>query len=326
MNRELLLLRHGQAVATDRRGDFHRPLKGKGKRGAQRIAIWLASNDLVPDHTLSSGAERALNTARKCCKAMGVPGFSIQRSDALYLASAQTLLDELRRVPAEAKRVMLVGHNPGLEHLLSSLCDAPPATPPDHQLMPTATLARLAFSGEWRDLRPGQARLLALQRSADLPATFPFATPEGIEQRSRPAYYYTQSSAIPYHIEDGCLQVLIVRSSSNRHWVVPKGIADPGITPQGSALKEAKEEAGIEGRIVGGPLGSYEYPKWGATCSVDVYAMQVERELPEEEWEEHHRGRRWVSHEIAAWLLKQRALVPMIEELAARHAEAVCQD
>ena len=118
---------------------------------------------------------------------------------------------------------------------------------------------------------------------------------------------------------------MIVRSSSDRHWVVPKGIADPGISPQESALKEAKEEAGIEGRIVGEALGSYEYPKWGATCSVTVYPMLVERELPEQEWDENHRGRHWFPYEIAVMMLKQQALAPMIEALAARNAETPCQ-
>jgi phosphohistidine phosphatase len=325
LSRELLLLRHGEAVHTYERGDYRRALKNQGKRAAQRIAIWLAQHDLVPDYVLSSSAERALNTARKCCKAMGVPGFKIQRSDALYLASPRVLMEELHKVPAEAQRVLLVGHNPGLEQLLTSLCESPPPIPADQRLMPTATLARLAVPGEWRELQPGGSQLLGLQRAADLPATFPFPVPGGTEQRKRPAYYYTQSSAIPYRIREGKLEIMIVRSSSDRHWVVPKGIADPGISPQESALKEAKEEAGIEGRIVGEALGSYEYPKWGATCSVTVYPMLVERELPEQEWDENHRGRHWFPYEIAVMMLKQQALAPMIEALAARNAETPCQ-
>jgi phosphohistidine phosphatase len=325
VSRELLLLRHGEAVVADERGDFRRELKNKGKRSAQRIATWLARHDLVPDYVISSSAERTFNTARKCCKAMGIPSSRIHKRDALYLAPPRVLLDTLHGIPDEARRVMLVGHNPGLEQLLTNMCETPPPTPLDQRLLPPATVACLSVPVPWRELQPGHSQLRALQRAAGLPSTFPFATPGGIEQRDRPAYYYTQSSVVPYRIHDGQLQVMVVRSSSNRHWVVPKGIADPGITPQESALKEAREEAGIEGRIVGETLGSYEYPKWGATCSVAVYPMLVERELPEQEWEENHRGRRWVSHEVAAMLVKQRALEPMIEALAARLAEAACQ-
>lgn len=325
MNRELLILRHGKAVADDRRGDFQRELRNKGKRHAQRIGVWLAQHELIPDHIISSSAERALNTAAKCGKAMGFPAPRIEASDALYLATPEVLLEHLRQLPEDAKRVMLVGHNPGLKRLLERLCEVLPTPSPGRKLLPTGTVAHLVFSGTWQTLQPGQAQLQTIQRGAELPSTFPFPSPDGSEQRDRPAYYYTQSSVIPYRVQQGELQVLIVRSSSNRHWVVPKGIADPGLSPEDSALKEAFEEAGVRGRILGAPLGRYDYPKWGAHCSVDVYAMQVDHELPEREWEEQHRGRRWVAPETAALLLKQSALEPMIDTLVSRQAESTCR-
>lgn len=325
MNRELLILRHGKAAADDSGDDFHRELRNKGKRHAQRIGVWLAQHDLIPDHIISSSAERALNTAAKCGKAMGFPAQGIEASDDLYLATPQVLLEHLRQLPDEAKRVMLVGHNPGLKQLLKQLCEVPPPRSPDHKLLPTGTVAHLAINDSWRTLKPGRAQLLAIQPGAGLPATFPFPSPHGSEQRDRPAYYYTQSSVIPYRMHQDKLQILIVRSSSNRHWVLPKGIADPGLTPEASALKEALEEAGVRGRITDETLGRYVYPKWGAQCQVDVYAMQVEHELPKREWEEQHRGRRWVSPEIAALLLKQSALAPMIETLVTRQAGAACR-
>lgn len=324
MNRELLLLRHGKAESFDPRGDFFRELKGKGKRGAQRIAIWLATHHRVPDHVISSNAERAAATARKCCKAMGFPAHLVVLDELLYQAPPGALLYTLQNAPSEARRVMLVGHNPGLEQLLQSLCEPPPAKPADHNLMPTTCLARLAIPVPWREMEAGCAQLLELQRSDDLPGSFPFETAHGIEQRSRPAYYYRQSSVIPYRVEEDRVQILIVRSSSNKHWVVPKGIADPGMTPQESALNEAFEEAGVEGRITGTALGSYDYPKWGASCTVQVYPMQVERELSDQEWQENYRGRRWVSPETASMLLKQQALAPMIENLAAKLREHPC--
>lgn len=324
MKHELLLLRHGKAVHHDARGDFHRELRNKGKRHAQRIAVWLAQNNLVPDHVVSSSAERALNTAAKCCKAMSFPAQGIVASDALYLASPEVLLQVLQQSPEDAERVMLVGHNPGLEQLLEHLCEIPPPRPTDHKLLPTGTVAHLVIPGTWQSLRAGQARLLAIQPGATLPSTFPYPFPDSIEQRDRPAYYYTQSSVIPFRIRNRRMEILAVRSSGKRHWVVPKGIADPGLSPRDSALKEALEEAGVRGRIVGDPLGRYTYPKWGAQCSVEVYAMQVEHELPERDWEEKHRGRRWVAPDVAMLLLKQTALEPMIETLLARHAGLSC--
>ena len=148
--------------------------------------------------------------------------------------------------------------------------------------------------------------------------TFPWPGPDGEEQRPRPAYYYRQSSVIPYRIKKGRLEILVIASSGNKHCVVPKGIHDPGLTAQESAAKEALEEAGARGTVDDHSLGSYSQEKWGATTQVEVYPMQVEELIPEEEWEETHRGRKWLPAEKAIDKLKQPALGPMIRTLSER--------
>ncbi|HBJ28222.1 histidine phosphatase family protein, partial [Cobetia sp.] len=72
MRRELLLMRHGKSDWSVAADDFHRPLKERGKRGAQRMGAWLAQEALVPDAILSSPALRARATAEKCVKSMGL--------------------------------------------------------------------------------------------------------------------------------------------------------------------------------------------------------------------------------------------------------------
>jgi phosphohistidine phosphatase len=318
MTRELILLRHGKSDWSADTDDYHRPLKNRGKRGAQRIGVWLLQQQLIPDLVVSSPADRTLVTAQKCCKAMGTGARHIQQDKRLYLAGTYALLAALADCPPEAHRVMLVGHNPGLELLLSYLVDKPPDIPPDGKLMPTATLARLMMPDDWRALKYGQAKLLQLIRADTLSKKFPFPSPDGKELRVRPTYYYTQSSVIPYRIIDGRLEILIIRSSKGKHWVVPKGIADPGLTLQESARREAWEEAGVEGEVEEETIGTYCYQKWGATCTVTVYPMLVTRQLPEETWEERHRGRQWVSPKEAITLLNQGELGPMITALEKR--------
>jgi len=318
MPRELLLLRHGKSdweIDTD---DFNRPLKDRGKRGAQRMGVWLQQQGFIPDLIISSPAERALNTAEKCCKTMGIGATDIEQDKRIYRADSAQLLEVLANCPAEAQRVMLVGHNPGLEQLLMQLAELPPKPGSDGKLMPTATLARLMMPDDWGRLNPGSAKLLQLVRGSKLPKKFPFPAPHGKEERDRPAYYYTQSSVIPYRINENGVEVLMVRSSQDKHWVVPKGIADPGLSLQESAGKEAWEEAGVEGQVMEDAIGSYSYPKWGATCTVTVYPMVVSRELPQAEWEERHRGREWVSAGKAAQLLKQAELGPLVSALEKR--------
>ena len=320
MTRELLLLRHGKSDWDAGTDDINRPLKDRGKRGAQRIGVWLAQQQLLPDRVISSPAERALVTAQKCCKVMGIGAADIVQDKRIYQADPAELLQVLADCPASAKRVMLVGHNPGLEHLLELLVEQPPEVPEDTKLMPTATLARLQTASEWDALAKGRASLLQLIRASSLPKQFPFPMPDGEDRRDRPAYYYTQSSVIPYRVDDGQLQLMIIRSSQDKHWVVPKGIADPGHSLQDSARKEAWEEAGVEGEVHDEALGSYSYAKWGSTCTVTVYPMAVTRQLPEEVWEERHRGRMWVSPKKAAELLRQRELRPLIVALEKRLA------
>jgi len=315
MTRELLILRHGKSDWSTNHSDFDRPLKDRGKRGAQRIGLWLRQRSLVPDHVLSSPAERAIVTAEKSCKVMGKSAQDIQADRRIYAADADRLLAVLREVPEGADRVMLVGHNPGLEELLIDLVKDDVPIPEDGKLLPTATLARLAIGCDWAGLTPACAKLLSITRGSSLPNKFNFPEHDSSELRDRPAYYYSQSSVIPYRLREGRPEILIVSSSQQKHWVVPKGIKEPGLSPQASAAQEALEEAGIEGEIGEQALGSYHYEKWGAECRVEVYPIRVTRMIPKQAWEEQHRGRRWVSPAEAMKLLKQRELKPLVERL-----------
>ena len=317
MTHELLILRHGKSDWDAGTDDFHRPLKDRGKRAAQRMGVWLQQQGWQPDHIISSPAERALVTAQKLCKAMGGDDSGIVRDARVYEATARTLLEVLAGCPEAARRVMLVGHNPGLEDLLMLLAREPVPVPADGKLLPTATLARLMLASGWQALSPGSATLETIIRPRELPKKFPFPGPEGSELRDRPAYYYTQSSVIPYRLRKGKPEILVISSSQKNHLVVPKGIKDPGLSPQESAAKEAMEEAGVEGEVASVPLGEYRCKKWGATCTVTVYPMKVTRMVPEEEWEERHRGREWMSPRKAAGRLKQKELRPLVNKLEA---------
>src|SRR5262245_58697990 len=80
-----------------------------------------------------------------------------------------------------------------------------------------------------------------------------------------------QAAAIPLHEGHICL----VRSSSGKRWVIPKGVIDPGKTLAEIALQEAWEEAGVIGVLSPEPVGSYLYEKYGGTCHVAVFLMDV---------------------------------------------------
>lgn len=316
MNRQLLLLRHAKSDWNVDVSDFERPLKRRGKRAAQRLGAWLRSQNLVPDLILSSPAERARNTAEKLTKAMGLTVQQIQFDTQLYDAELKDLKQVLARCPSSANRVLLVAHNPGLEELLMFLNKDKLTKSEDNKVLPTATLAILEMPDNWQVLSKRCAKLQTITRPDSLPKRFPFNGLTGIENRKRPAYYYSQSAAIPYQIKDNELQILLVSSSGKNHWVVPKGIIEPGLTASSSAVIEAWEEAGVVGNISEQMLGYYQYEKWGNTCTVQVYPLAVTQLITDSEWDENYRSRLWLSFEKARSLIKQKQMQTLFDQLA----------
>lgn len=169
MPRELLILRHAKSdwdagIASD----FKRPLSKRGKRDAPRVGAWLYREGLVPDLVISSPAQRARQTAEKVCKSMDYSKKKIRWQDEVYGASAPSLLHLLGRCSPEARIVLLVGHNPGLEELLVYLAGDELDEPADGKLLPTATLAWLGMPDDWGTLNSGCAQLITITRPPNL--------------------------------------------------------------------------------------------------------------------------------------------------------------
>jgi phosphohistidine phosphatase len=168
MKRELLILRHGKSDWAYDCEDFDRPLKKRGKRGAEHMGLWMQQQKLVPDFVISSPAVRAITTARRCCKSMGFSTDRIRTDKRLYEASLGTLVKVLQECPKNAKRILLVGHNPGLELLVRHLSHKAVKTPADGKVMPTATVAHFSMPNEWELLVAGCAKLRAIVRPSSL--------------------------------------------------------------------------------------------------------------------------------------------------------------
>jgi phosphohistidine phosphatase len=126
-----------------------------------------------------------------------------------------------------------------------------------------------------------------------------------------------QASAVPYRRRDGRTEFCLITSIKRGRWGFPKGIIDPGETPEITALKEAQEEAGIHGRIEGPPLGSYRYAKWGTTLEVTTLLMHVTR--VDTDWpEDDCRERRWCDAEEAWRRIERPGVRQMLEAAVAR--------
>lgn len=121
-----------------------------------------------------------------------------------------------------------------------------------------------------------------------------------------------QASAVPYRVAGKEIEICLITSISSGRWGFPKGLIDPGETAPETALKEAYEEAGLRGRIVGAPLGEYRYAKWGSMLTVTTYLMEVTH--AETAWlEADRRQRRWASPDEAGRMLDRRHLARLLD-------------
>ena len=169
MPRELLILRHAKSAwDSDAPTDYERPLAGRGRKAAPRVGRWLNQQGLAPDYVVSSPAERAKQTVLAVCEQVDFPPEQISWDSRIYHGGMTSLVSVLRESPADAGRVLIAGHNPGLEILLQYLCDDAVPFSPDGKLMPTAAVAHLEILTEWENLGRGQARLQSLTRARTL--------------------------------------------------------------------------------------------------------------------------------------------------------------
>jgi len=144
----LLILRHAKSDWNDPKLDDHdRPLNSRGERDAPRVGELLREHALLPDRVLCSTALRARQTIAAVTTASGYVG-DIEYLKPLYLAEPPAYLRALGQLPDTIVRVLVVGHNPGLEDLLKLLTNRIEA-------MPTASLAQIALPlNGWSELSP----------------------------------------------------------------------------------------------------------------------------------------------------------------------------
>ncbi len=159
--RELLLLRHGHAVPHGSvEPDFDRPLDERGRSDTAWMGRWAVDAGVVPDRIMASPARRARETAEGFCRATGLSLDTIRWRQGIYDARVPDLLRVLAETPAEFRRVMLVGHNPGFEQLAGLLAHGDP-----HRVrLATAAAARLRMPGDWTGASPGEGEMIEVVR------------------------------------------------------------------------------------------------------------------------------------------------------------------
>jgi len=134
-----------------------------------------------------------------------------------------------------------------------------------------------------------------------------------------------QYAALPYRrLGNAAIEVMLITSRDTGRWVIPKGWLGEGLAERESAEREAREEGGLVGRMGDRPIGRYHYDKRlpdgsAVLCSVEVFALEVERQL--KSWpERNERQTRWFVLQEAADAVDEAELADIIRDLPKRLA------
>jgi len=148
----LYLLRHAKS-SWDEPGldDRSRPLTARGRKAARLAARYIEMQAIAPDLVLCSPAQRCQETLEPLRAAFAGP-VQIDVEEELYGAGSGDLLRRLRKVPPETGSVMVIGHNPAIHELAVMLARGTDDLVRLRDKYPTAALATLSFTGDWKDL------------------------------------------------------------------------------------------------------------------------------------------------------------------------------
>ena len=160
--RRLVVMRHAKAEQLGET-DAARELSPRGRRDAAAAGVWLAEYGVVPDHALVSASTRTRQTWEAVA---GAASWDLEPSfdQGLYAAGPESALDLLRLVPADARTVVVIGHNPTMGQLAQMLEDGEGDADAGNQMalgFPTSAVAVFEYDGAWTDLEATGARLVA---------------------------------------------------------------------------------------------------------------------------------------------------------------------
>lgn len=128
-----------------------------------------------------------------------------------------------------------------------------------------------------------------------------------------------QVAALPLRqAKNGAVEVLLVTSRDTGRWIIPKGWPSKRVKDHKAAAREAREEAGVTGKIAPKAFGSYRYvkPELGEGAPIDVTVFLLSVRKQSKRWpEKAERRRAWFDVVEAAGKISEPELSSLIGRL-----------
>ena len=131
----LVIARHAKSDWPEGVADINRPLKARGIKDATWLGELLKQQDFLPDHIISSPANRARSTAQIIADQVRY-GKELEIVESVYYEGAGKLLSTIQDLPDKHETVMVFGHNPTMENVVRYLLQSDA-----HYEMPTCGMA-----------------------------------------------------------------------------------------------------------------------------------------------------------------------------------------
>src|SRR5262245_6429072 len=103
----------------------------------------------------------------------------------------------------------------------------------------------------------------------------------------------THAGGVVFRRDPDAVRYLLVTARQSESWVLPKGHIEDGESPGDTAVREVREESGIEARVVR-ELGRLEFDGRCGWIRADFFLMEF---LREGDPSTEGRSRAWLTHE-----------------------------
>jgi len=137
-----------------------------------------------------------------------------------------------------------------------------------------------------------------------------------------------QVAALPLRRgKNGAFEILLVTSRDTGRWIIPKGWSSKRLRDDKAAAREARQEAGVKGRVAREAIGSYRYvkPELGdGFIDVTVFLLAVRKQR--KRWpEKSERRRAWFGLWDAMEKIREPELSSLIGSLQVKAIAATIE-